>query len=86
MERLLVNGTDDTICDDIAPFVGLDDPPIFAQLMDDDDVWLQWVPTIMMEDNGPSINDKDRLTSNVLHDGGGRTVIETGEKTLCVSV
>jgi len=47
-------------------------------------VWLQWSPSILLEDNGPSFNDNDASSkSKVLADGGGNTMIQTGNKAKC---
>jgi len=84
-EFLLRNGLDDPICDLVPSFAEENDAPIFGQLPDGS--WLQWTPTIQLEDNGPSINTapEDRA-SNVLSDGGGEWSTKTGEKLKCSNV
>ena len=83
LEFLLPDGIDDPICSKIPPQSEVGDMPIFAKMLSGD--WLQWTPSLLLEDNGPSIND-DNKTANVLSDGGGQTVIDTDEKTRCANV
>jgi len=69
-ELRLRDGLTDPICDHTPPFASENDGPVFGLLPSGE--WLQWTPTILLEDNGPSINassgDKAKHT---LSDGGG---------------
>ena len=73
-------------CDLISPFAEEGySAPVFALLPDG--AWLQWTPTIILEDNGPSINAlQSALADNTLADGGGETFIETNEQVKCSNV
>lgn len=83
-ERILRSGFSGAVCDLIPPFAEEFDAPIFGKLPSGQ--WLQWTPTIMLEDNGPSINDGGDLTAKVLPDGGGNAFVTTGEKLKCSNV
>jgi hypothetical protein len=83
IELLLVNGSTDPVCANVPPFAEESDAPIFGKLPNGE--WIQWTPTIQLEDNGPSINDVNK-TAGVLSDGGGQTFIDTGEKVKCSNV
>ena len=84
-EFLLTNGfSDPTVCNAVPPFSEEYDSPIIGKLPDG--TWLQYTPTILFEDNGPSINDVSGLSANVLSDGGGASFIATGEKLKCSNV
>ena len=48
--------------------------------------WIAWTPTILLEDNGPSVNDEGSLTANVLVDGGGEAVFQTDGDVKCANV
>ena len=81
-ELLLTNGLNDPICDSFPSFAEEGDAPILGLLPSGE--YLQWTPTIILEDNGPSINDVGQnMTSKVLADGGGKMFIETGETMKC---
>ena len=85
-EFLLRDGIlNDPVCDLVPSFAEENDAPIFGRLPDGS--WLQWTPTILLEDNGPSINTApEDMASNVLSDGGGEWSIKTGEKLKCSNV
>ena len=84
-ELLLTHGSTDPVCDSIPPFAEEGNAPIIGQLPSGE--WIQWSPTILFEDNGPSINAAaQNMTANVLSDGGGETFIQTGEKMKCSNV
>lgn len=84
-ERLLRSGFNGTVCDLIPPFAEEFDAPIFGKLPSGE--WLQWTPTIILESNGPSINDgSGDSTANVQSDGGGNAFVTTGEKLKCSNV
>ena len=83
IELLLVNGSTDPVCANVPPFAEESDAPIFGKLPNGE--WIQWTPTIRLEDNGPSINDVDK-TAGVLPDGGGEISRNTGEKVKCSNV
>ena len=77
-EFLLTSGSSLPVCASVPPFADEYDAPIIGRLPNGE--FLQWTPQILLEDNGPSINDVGDLTANVLSDGGGASVIATGEK------
>jgi len=54
------------------------DAPICGRLPDG--MWLQWTPTVLLENNSPTINKSSDRSANVLLDGGGQAFIQTGEK------
>lgn len=85
---LLTDGFAGLICDNVPPFAEEGDAPIFG-ILPNGEGWIQWTPTILFEDNGPSVNadlqDQD-MTSNVLIDGGGELVLQTNEMTKCSNV
>ncbi len=84
-ELLLRNGFNGAICDLVPPFAEEYDAPIFGKLPSGE--WLQWTPTILLEDNGPSINDPPgNRTGKVLVDGGGAAFVITDEKLKCSNV
>ena len=84
-ELLLRNGFNGAICDLVPPFAEEYDAPIFGKLPSGE--WLQWTPTILLEDNGPSINDPPgNRTAKVLVDGGGEAFVITDEKLKCSNV
>ena len=84
-ELLLTNGSTDPVCGSVPPFAEEYDAPIVGQLPSGE--WIQWSPTILFEDNGPSINTlPEDMTANVLSDGGGEIFIQTGEKMKCSNV
>lgn len=81
-ELLLTNGLTDPTCDSFPSFAEEGDAPILGLLPRGE--YVQWTPTIILEDNGPSINDAgESMTTKVLGDGGGKMLIETGEKMKC---
>ncbi len=56
--------------------------PVFARTPEGK--WLQWSPTIKLEQNGPSMNaSPGEKASFTLIDGGGEAFIQTGEKLKC---
>lgn len=82
-ELLLRNGitTDSMFCDAVPSFAEEGDAPIFGKF---GDIWLQWTPTVQLEDNGPDINAApEDMANNVLSDGGGEWSNKTGEKLKC---
>ena len=82
---MLTNGSTDPVCGSVPPFAEEYDAPIVGQLPSGE--WIQWSPTILFEDNGPSINTlPEDMTANVLSDGGGEIFIQTGEKMKCSNV
>jgi len=84
-ELLLTNGLTDPICDSVPPFAEEYDAPVIGRLPNGE--WLQWTPTILFEDNGPTMNDASGdLTTNVLSDGGGEMFVATNEKLKCSNV
>jgi len=84
-ELLLTNGSTDPVCANVPPFAEEGDAPILGKLPSGE--WIQWTPTILLEDNGPSINAAAQdMTANVLIDGGSASVIQTGEKMKCSNV
>ena len=86
-EFLLTNGYTGPVCDNVPMSVEEGDAPIFGKLPNGK--WLQWTPTIMLENNGPSISEElngaDVLSSNVLRDGGGAAVIASNKEMKCSS-
>jgi len=41
---------------------------------------MQWTPTILLEDNDPSVNDPSQdITNNVLDDGSGALLVQINE-------
>jgi hypothetical protein len=84
-ELLLRNGFNGAICDLIPPFSEEYDAPIFGKLPSGE--YLQWTPQILLEDNGPSINDPPgNQSTKVLVDGGGEAFVATDEKLKCSNV
>jgi hypothetical protein len=84
-ELLLSNGFNGAIRDLILPFAEEHDALIFGKLPSGE--WLQWTPTIQLEDNGPSINDPlGNWTAKVLVDGRGKAFVTTNEKLKCSNV
>ncbi|KAL7527648.1 hypothetical protein ACHAXR_002788 [Thalassiosira sp. AJA248-18] len=87
-EMLLSDGFAGLICDNVPPFAEEGDAPIFG-ILPNGEGWIQWTPTILFEDNGPSVNadlqDQDMI-SNILIDGGGELVLQTNEMTKCSNV
>jgi hypothetical protein len=84
-ELLLRNGFNGPICDMIPPFAEEYDAPVFGVLPSGE--WLQWTPTLMLEENGPSINDpSSNMSSKVLRDGGGEAVVATDGVLKCSNV
>ena len=84
-ELLLRNGFNGAICDLIPPYAEEYDAPILGKLPSGE--WLQWTPTIQLEDNGPSINDlPGNRSAKVLVDGGGQAFVATDEKLKCSNV
>ena len=68
-ELLLTNTLTDPVCDIDPPFAKEGNAPILGQLSSGE--WIQWCPTILFRDNGPSINaDAQDMAVNVLSDGG----------------
>ena len=81
-ELLLSNGLTATVCDSLPAFAEEGDAPVLGLLPSGE--YVQWTPTILLEANGPSINDAAQDgTNNVLSDGGGGNFIRTKEKTKC---
>lgn len=78
-----MNGSSDPVCANLPPFSEEGDSPILGVLPNGE--WIQFTPTIIFEDNGPSINDQDR-SSNVLTDGGGSSFVQTNEAMKCSNV
>lgn len=84
-ELLLTDGLNDPICDQVPPFADQYDVPIFGQMVDSS--WVQWTPTVQLETNGPSINDRpEDMINNVLSDGGGEWSNKTGGVLKCANV
>ena len=83
-EVLLEGGLTNPICDLVPPQAEEFGAPIYAKLPGDQG-WLQWTPKIMLEDNGPSINDP-LSSSSTLIDGGGEASIQTDKKVGCANV
>ncbi|KAL7537288.1 hypothetical protein ACHAXR_008774, partial [Thalassiosira sp. AJA248-18] len=85
-ELLLTTGSTDPVCSSVPPFSEESDAPIIGILPNGE--WIQWTPTIIFEDNGPSINvaPEDDMTTNVLSDGGGDLFVQTNEKLKCSNV
>lgn len=79
---LLTTGSSSSVCANVPPFAEERDAPIIGKLPNGK--WIQWSPTIMFEDNGPSINDlPGDMATNVLLDGGGKAFVDTNEKLKC---
>ena len=73
------------ICDSIPHVTEEYDAPVFGLLPNGE--WLVWSPSILLKDNGPSINTpRGDFASATLDDGGGLAVVETGEKVRCANV
>lgn len=84
-ELLLRDGINHPNCALLPPFSEEYDAPILGRLPSGE--WLQYTPTIKLRNNGPEINDAPGSSSSkVLHDGGGATFIQTGEKVKCANV
>ena len=84
-ELVLTKGSNDPVCDSFPLFAEEGDAPIVGKLPSGE--WIQWTPTILFEDNGPSINDPpEDMASNVLSDGGGEIATQAGEKMKCSNV
>jgi hypothetical protein len=82
-EFLLQNGLNHPSCDLIPSFAKEFDAPVFGKLPSGE--WLQFTPTIVFKDNGPSINDAGDKSANVLSDGGGATFVATDENVKCAN-
>ena len=84
-EVILTSGMAHELCDSVPPFANEFGAPVFGQLPNGE--WLIWSPSILLEDNGPSINTaKVDMSSATLEDGGGSNVLETGDKVKCSNV
>ncbi|KAL7542550.1 hypothetical protein ACHAXR_011864 [Thalassiosira sp. AJA248-18] len=84
-EMLLTNGFSGPVCDNVPPFAEENDAPIFGILPSGE--WIQWSPTILLEDNGPSVNAaQNDMTTSVLSDGGGELFVQTNEHLKCSNV
>ena len=82
-ELLLRDGITHPYCELLPNFSEEYDAPILGRLPTGE--WLQFTPTINLENNGPEINDAPG-SNKVLQDGGGSTYIQTGEKVKCANV
>ena len=81
-ELLLENGIQSPICDLLPEYSALENDPIFGRMLDGS--WVQYTPIVMLEPNGPSINDpQEEMTNNVLSDGGGEWSEQTGGTMKC---
>ena len=83
-EFILKSGSSLPVCASVPPFAEEYDAPVIGRLPNGE--YIQWTPQILLEDNGPSMNDVGDLTTNVLSDGGGSSYIATGEKLKCSNV
>ena len=76
---LLPNGLDSSsypVCDLLPSYSIENNEPVIGRLPDG--TYVQWTPTIVLENNGPSMNTPiSELASSTLSDGGGATANST---------
>ena len=86
-ELLLRDGSTDPICDSIPLYANEEHPPVFGRLANGE--WVQWTPTLILEQNGPSVNDtkpEESMNKGTLRDGGGSVDVQTGGAVSCSNV
>jgi len=84
-ELLLKNGSTDPICDQLPSFSDENDAPILGRLPNN--VWIQFTPSLILENNGPDINTPpSQMEKHALPDGGGSIRTQTGGVVGCSNV
>jgi len=84
-ELLLKNGSTDPICDQLPSFSDENDAPILGRLPNN--VWIQFTPSLILENNGPDVNTPpSQMEKHALPDGGGSIRTQTGGVVGCSNV